>query len=271
MDDETKNKAKEKKELELWNQEKQQEQQQQQHSVADPANVVPIIFVGEMDLGGGGAGGRDLPLKKGLNNNAPPQNGQCGYLAGQKVDPDSICGGGGGGIWSNAFNWKHLRRVAATQMILCMIALTCIVISILTTGLNGYKFSQFIMGIYLLMTGHSGMKGSSKSYKHLIFYLIMSSLQWMFNVMVLGCLTYALYESPYSGYSVRQSMRSVDFDDYGYDLAVLTAELVGSLAMMGTIVTGMLGLTQCCKGFGNLLAKQEKFFQMVDRNGIGMA
>uniref|UniRef100_A0A915J5L1 Uncharacterized protein n=1 Tax=Romanomermis culicivorax TaxID=13658 RepID=A0A915J5L1_ROMCU len=174
-------------------------------------------------------------------------------------------------VWATTFDWKGIKRAAVTQMIFSMIAMICILISIMATGMTSYKFSQFIIATYLLVTGHGGLRGSTKSYKHLIFYLIMSALQWMINIMVLGCLTYAMYDAPYVNYSVRQTIQTIDFDDYGTGIALITAELVGSLCMMGTIITGMLGLTHCCRGFGNVLMNQEKYFKMMNRNQLEQA
>lgn len=150
------------------------------------------------------------------------------------------------------FNWSAIRRVSMCQMIMATMAMLCILGTITVNGLNSYRFMEFILAVYLFMTGHKGFKGSSQSFENLIFYMIMSALQWMISVLVLTCLTYSLYDVPY--YTRYQSRFDFDYDPY--NISLMIAELFGAAAMIGTFVTGMLGLAACCRGFGNMLAKQ---------------
>lgn len=109
----------------------------------------------------------------------------------------------------------------------------------------------------------------------------MTALQWMINIVLLGCLTYTVYDTPYQAYNFRYALKGksnpifcadsninnlfwgIHTGDYGSDVVVLLTEVVASSTMIGTIVTGMLGLTACCKGFGRLLAYQEALLQNV--------
>jgi len=159
------------------------------------------------------------------------------------------------------FEWRIIKRVAISQLVLSAIAMTCVVSVILSMGMDCYKFSQFIMSMYLLFTAYSGIKGSNKSHMHLVVYFIMTALQWMINIVLLGCLTFTVYEAPYENYNFRYALRGIHTGDYGSDVVVLLTEVVASSTMIGTVVTGMLGLTACCKGFGRLLAYQEAFLQ----------
>lgn len=161
------------------------------------------------------------------------------------------------------FNWSAIRRVSMCQMIMATMAMLCILGSITVSGLNSYRFMEFILAVYLFMTGHKGFKGSSQSFEHLIFYMIMSALQWMISVFVLTCLTYSLYEVPY--YTTRYQTR-FDFDYDPYSISLMITELFGAAAMIGTFVTGMLGLAACCRGFGNMLTKQTKILKQQQIN-----
>lgn len=157
------------------------------------------------------------------------------------------------------FNWGALQRVSLWQMVLSAIAMFCVLTSLTGAGFTAYRFSQFFLAAFMFRNGHAGYKAAKKSYWHLIFFTVMIALQWLICVLVLFCLAYTMCEA---AYYLRYQRTAYDYDSYGpYGFSVIMAEIFGTGAMIGTIITGCLGLSISCRGFANMLAYQEKFFK----------
>jgi len=156
------------------------------------------------------------------------------------------------------FDWVTLKRISVWQMGLSVVIMMCILSTMAWNGFNGYRFTQFLLALFMFRNAHCGIKASGKLYCHLIFFTIMMAIQWLITMIVVFCLAYTTYEAAYY-IRFQKSYMEYSYDSFFIYAAII--DCIGTVAISGTIITGCAGLNLCCRGFGNILSRQEKFFK----------
>ncbi|KHN70993.1 hypothetical protein Tcan_17555 [Toxocara canis] len=148
--------------------------------------------------------------------------------------------------------WAFILRVANTQAVLSVLSIVCLSSSMLLTGFNFYRFTSSAWATYLLSCAYIGMRaGRWQSYAHVVAFCGMCTFQTLIYMSTMCWLVYSVYALDAHS-QIYDPVRRNAAD------AVLLLTLGEVLSMMGTVLTGVLGLIGCCRGFGRLLHAQEK-------------
>jgi len=155
-------------------------------------------------------------------------------------------------------DWLFVRRVALAQIVLASLSILCLLVMLAIGGVTWFKFATFFWSTFVMLAGYAGYKSySTRNYYYVLTYLIMAAFQSLMNWFALVYSTYSVY------YLDSREMRYYKGYCFGvsYKDVALVLELMESLTMMGTVITGVLGAKACCAGLGRLLTYQDKLIQ----------
>uniref|UniRef100_A0A0M3IGA9 Transmembrane protein n=1 Tax=Ascaris lumbricoides TaxID=6252 RepID=A0A0M3IGA9_ASCLU len=153
-------------------------------------------------------------------------------------------------------DWAFILRIANMQAVLSVMSVLCLSTSMLLTGFNFYRFTSSAWATYLLSCAYIGMRaGRWQSYAHAIAFCGMCTFQTLVYMSTMCWLVYSVYAIDAHSqlyYAVHHNVADL----------VLLLTLGEVLSIMGTVLTGVLGLIGCCRGFGRLLHAQEKMIMV---------
>ncbi|KAM3729111.1 50S ribosomal protein [Dirofilaria immitis] len=146
-------------------------------------------------------------------------------------------------------NWSFMLKVAAVQVSMSIVWIICSIISMVLV--DSINFSHLSRPIYVLLCAFLGLiTARRQSYPYAIAYCIMCAIQSMIHIPIVFAFIALFFK-----------LLDYRFHDF-IDSSILNADLIFGLGQIFCIIaitfTGILGLIECCRGFGRLLHKHEK-------------
>jgi len=160
-------------------------------------------------------------------------------------------------------DWKHLKRVSLAQELLCAIALLCVAFTLLAGhATSNFLWARYSIGmtmwlLYLMITGSCGRKASTRKFGHLITYFVLTLFQTVLNAFWMGIAFFGMCYVMFTG----RYPREYNGWDNDWQDALMVMEVVESVCVLGTVVTGIVGTVCCVKGLGRMLSYQEEAIQ----------
>jgi len=152
-------------------------------------------------------------------------------------------------------DWSYIECIAKAQLMLVIMSSACLCISMLVCGFNFYRFTSTAWVTYLICGAYIGLHaGKSHSYAHMVAYTGMCTFQTLVYMSSMCWLLYVI-----TAFDMHHS--AIHYQHLSISGAMMILALGEVVTMMGTVVTGVLGLVGCCRGFGRMLQAQEQLLE----------